>query len=119
MTDHTPEAIPLRTRTLLHMPLDDDEEDGGFIAVDHVYLPEGGAGTCCACDNPAHDPGAVGLIVSEGQAILSAEQALVLAHQITRAASLILESEEEPPDIEREAAARFAAHDQDAPEGER
>jgi len=102
-----PEAIPLRTRTLLHMPLDDDE-DAPFIAVDHVYLPEGGAGTCCACDNPAHDPGAVGLIVSEGQAILTAEQALVLANRLTRAASLILESEEDVADIEREAA-RFAA----------
>ena len=107
MTDHTPEAVPLRIRNLLHMPLDDEDEDSAFIAVDHVYLPEGAAGTCCACSNPAHDPGAVGLIVSEGQAALTAEQALVLANRLTRGASLVLESEEDAADIEREAA-RFA-----------
>ena len=59
----------------------------------------------------------VGLIVTEGNAILTAEQALVLANRLTRAASLILESEEDTPDIEREAA-RFAAQDPDVEEWE-
>ena len=116
MTDHTPEASSLRTRSLLHMDLDGDEDEA-FIAVDHIYLPEGEAGACDHCHRPAHDPGMVGIIVSEGQAALTAEQALLLANRLTRAASLVLESEEDCPDIEREAA-RFAAHDQDAAEGE-
>ncbi|HEX3960914.1 MAG TPA: hypothetical protein VHZ03_30565 [Trebonia sp.] len=114
MTGHTPEAPSLRTRTLLHLPLDD--EDDSFVAVDHVYLPEGAADPCEDCGRPAHDPGMVGLMVSEGDALMTAEQALVVANRLTRAASLVLESGEDCPDIEREAA-RYAAHDQDAAEG--
>ena len=110
MTSPEPEAIQIRTRTLLHLDLDNDED--AFVAVDHVYLPEGAAGICCHCDQPAHDPGMVGLIVSEGQAVLTAEQALVVANRLQRAASLVLESDEEPADLERDVA-RFAAHNQD------
>lgn len=108
MTEDHPGPVPVRTRNLLHMHLDD--EDDSFIDVDHVYLPEGEAGTCghCDCDQPAHDPGMVGLAVSDGNAVLTAEQALVVANRLTRAANLIFESEESPADIERDMA-RFAA----------
>jgi hypothetical protein len=107
MTGHDhPEAIPLRTRTLHTMILDDDAET--LITVEHVYLPEGAAGPCRDCGKPAHDPGMVGLAVGDGLALLDAEQALVLANRITKAAELVLQSEEDVPDIEREAA-RFGA----------
>jgi hypothetical protein len=36
--------------------------------------------------------------------LMSAEQALMLANRLTRAANLVLESEEDVPDVEREAA---------------
>jgi hypothetical protein len=100
------EAVPLRSRALLHMHVDED----AFIGVDHVYLPEGQAGTCDhdECGNPAHDSGMVGLAIMDGEdqasVLLTAEQALVLANRLQRAASLILESEEDLPDMEREAA---------------
>jgi len=81
--------------------------------VDHVYEPEG-AGTCHheGCGKPSHDPGMVGLVMSGEDATVSAllepGEALVLAERLQRAASLVMESMEEPPDIEREAA-RYTA----------
>lgn len=105
MTEPHPEAIPLRTRTLYTMFGDDDET---MVSVEHVYLPEGAAGPCQDCGNPAHDPGMVGLIVGEGSALLSPDEALVLANRLTKAAELVLESEEDAPDVERDMA-RFAA----------
>jgi hypothetical protein len=105
MSEHHPEAVPLRTRTLWHMLCDDEET---VVMVDHVYIPEGAAGTCDDCGKPAHDPGLVGLIVGEDSALLSAEQALALANRLTKAAELVLESEEDVPDVERDIA-RFAA----------
>jgi hypothetical protein len=108
MTDQHFEAVPLRTRTVWHMLLDDDTD----LIVQHVYLPEGAAGKCShgGCENPAHDPGMVGLILGGETALLTPEDALVVANRITRAANLVLESEEDCPDIEREAA-RFGAAD--------
>lgn len=88
--------------------------DGSAISVDHVFLPEG-AFTCDDCGEPGHDPGGVGLFLDEGEegspfarALLTPEEALVLANRLQRAASLVLESLEDVADIEREAA-RFKA----------
>ena len=105
MTEPHPDAIPLRTRTIWHMLCDDDET---AVLVEHVYLPEGAAGTCDHCGGLAHDPGLVGLIVGDDSALLSAKQALALANRLTKAAELVLESEEDVPDVERDMA-RFAA----------
>lgn len=107
MTEHQHEEAHLRTRTLLHLPIEDQDT---CVGVDHVYLPEGQAGPCChdGCGNPAHDPGMVGLALGGELALLTAEEALVVANRLTRAASLVLEAEEDTPDIEREAA-RYAA----------
>lgn len=102
--EHHPEAVPLRTRTIWFLPLDDQDSS---VSVDHVYIAEGAAGPCQDCGKPAHDPGFVGLMVGEENALLTAEEALTLANRLQRAASLVLESGEDVPDIEREAA-RFA-----------
>ncbi|HEY2088257.1 MAG TPA: hypothetical protein VGH54_19850 [Mycobacterium sp.] len=112
MTDSEPDGITLRTRTLGHVHTDDDT----VVVVEHVYEPEGAA-PCGDCGGPAHDPGMVGLVISGERedgtldvpvsALLTAEDALVLANRLQRAASLVLESGEDCPDIEREAA-RFA-----------
>jgi hypothetical protein len=103
MTEHTPGIPhpPILSRNLLDMWLDGNDEAN--ITVDHVYLPEGAGGTC-HCGNPVHDPGLVGLSLNDDCALLTAEQALLLANRLQRAASLILESGEAPPDVEREAA---------------
>jgi hypothetical protein len=104
-TEHDHEDhICSRTRNIWHVILDDGEgdDDGTLIAVDHVYLPDGSF-TCSDCGRPGHDPGMVGLIVGEGSALVEPEVALTIANRLTRAASLILESHEDPPDIEREA----------------
>jgi len=113
VSEHQPEGIQLRSRTIGHLHVEDDT----VIAVEHVYIPEG-AVSCDDCGAPAHDPGMVGLVVSreDGEddagplvtsVLMTAEDALVLANRLQRAASLILESAEDNPDIEREAA-RFA-----------
>jgi hypothetical protein len=101
MTEPAHEHIPLRARSIGRMISDDDSETP--IWVDHVYLPEG-AYTCDDCGSPSHDPGMVAIGVGDGAALISAEQALMLANRLQRAASLVYESEEEAPDIEREAA---------------
>jgi len=104
MTEHDPEDIPLRTRTIAHLHLDDGETT---IAIEHVYAPDG-AFACDDCGKAGHDPGMVGLLMSDEEGLvdglLTAEQALMLANRLTRAASLILESGEDVPDVEREAA---------------
>ena len=104
-TEHDHEGhVHSRTRNIWHEILDDGEgdDDGTLIAVDHVYLPDGSF-ACGDCGAPGHDPGLVGLIVGEGSALLEPELALIVANRLTRVANLILESREEPPDIEREA----------------
>ena len=113
MTEHDhdghvhPEHVHSRTRNIWNTILDDGggDDDGTLIAVDHVYLPEGSFDDC---GDPGHDPGLVGIIVGDGGALLEPELALVLADRIKRAAHLVLESREEPADIERDMA-RFAA----------
>ena len=110
MSEHDHEGhVHSRTRNIWHEILDDGEgdDDGTLIAVDHLYLPDGSF-ACSDCGAPGHDPGMVGLIVGEGSALLEPELALIVANRLTRAANLILESREEPPDIEREAH-RFGA----------
>lgn len=111
MSDTDPESIKLRTRTLGRVHPDDDT----VIVVEHVYEAEG-ASPCEHCGTPAHDPGMVGLIINSEDGdgtptftsvLLTAEDALTLANRLERGASLILESTEDSPDIEREAA-KFA-----------
>ena len=112
MNDDNPDGIRIRSRTVGRVyPAHDDT----VIVVEHVYAPEG-AEACDDCGKPAHDPGMVGLVISsddEGDeeeepdfrsVLMTAEDALLLANRLQRAASLVLESEEGLPDIEREAA---------------
>jgi hypothetical protein len=105
------DAIPFRTRTVLHLHVGDAEDT--TITVDHVYLAEGEAGVCQHedCGNSAHDPGMISLLVadddSEASALLDPGQALILAERLQRAAALVLEAGEDAADIEREAA-RYA-----------
>ena len=99
-----PEHTELRTRTIAH--LHPEVCDDTFIVVEHVYEPDGV--DTCHCGDPTHDPGMVGLVIAHGEeatsVMLLAEEALVLANRLTRAATLVLESMEDNPDIEREAA---------------
>jgi len=84
--------------------------DDAMVIVEHVYEPDGV--DACDCGAPTHDPGVVGLLVGHGEdsaaVTLFAEEALELANRLTRAASLVLESQEDCADMEREAA-RLAA----------
>ena len=112
MSEIHPEPVPLRSRTLLSMTVDcacgDEDHEGIVVEVEHVYLAEQDVGTCENCHLPHRNPGMVGLIVGEGSALMEPELALIVANRLTRVANLILESREEPPDIEREAH-RFGA----------
>jgi hypothetical protein len=105
----TDPAAQLRTRTIGRLYSEATEAD---ITVEHVYLPDGSF-SCDDCGNPGHDPGMVGLMIDAGvennaSVLLSPEEALLLINRLQRAVSLVLESGEEVPDIEREAA-RFGA----------
>jgi hypothetical protein len=118
MTDHPAEAPPVLSRNILHLHPDDDDDET-LILIDHVYEREGA--TACECGGPSHDPGMVWLSIADedgdGSAFLTAEQALLVANRLTRAASLVLESGEDVPDVEREAARyqRAAVPDGDGP----
>ena len=114
MIENHPEALPLRRRTIGRIH---PEDDNAFVVVDHIFAPEGTL-TCSDCGAPAHDPGMVGLFVDgavdeDGEmasVMLTAGEALVLAERLHRAAALVLESGEDHPDVEREAA-RFGVPD--------
>lgn len=115
MTEH--KEMPTRTRNVgvIHTEIGEDA-----ILIDHVYFPDGSF-DCDECGKPGHDPGLIGLIIDsienddrQGRStLLSAEEALVLANRLTRAANLVLESQEDVPDVEREIA-RFDAASKDA-----
>lgn len=111
MSETHSEGTPLLTRTI---GVIFGDCGGDRIAVEHIFAPEG-AFACDDCGGPGHDPGMVGLEMNgddqqHAYAMLTAEEALVIANRLTRAASLILESEEDRPDVEREAA-RFTVPD--------
>jgi hypothetical protein len=97
---HDPHEVQMRNRMVFHLDLDGQET---FIGVDHVYAAEGSI-TCEHCGRPGHDPGFVGLMLGEEHALLDPGEALMLAERLQRAASLVMESMEDVPDIEREAA---------------
>ena len=82
-----------RIRNVGSVPVDDDT----MIWVDHVFAT--GA-------SPHDDPGYVGLTVTEDDTratcLLSAQEALLLADRLQRAAHLVLETDEDLPDPERE-----------------
>lgn len=114
MTENHPEAVPLKYRTVLTMSADSET---GVVSVDHVYLPDGSF-HCDDCGKPGHDPGMVSLVVDDevqelpSRVLLSAAEALVVANRLQRAASLILESDEDEPDLVREVN-RFGAEPPD------
>jgi hypothetical protein len=92
-----------RIRIVGSVPVDDEI----MIWIDHVFT----MGT-----SPDDDPGYVGLTVTEDDTaevdrvrlgakttcLLSAEEALLLADRLQRAAHLVLETDEDLPDPERE-----------------
>src|SRR5437867_7183280 len=92
-----------RIRIVGSVPVDDDT----MIWIDHVFTM--GA-------SPEDDPGYVGLTVTDDDGaeadrvrigaratcLLSAEEALLLADRLQRAAHLVLETDEDLPDPERE-----------------
>lgn len=111
MTEHGPDTIPLRARVVGAIyPCEDST-----VIVAHLFEPEGSSGECDndGCGNDAHDPGLVDLTVLHGEDGVAVQmfpgEALELANRLERAANLVLESAEDVPDVEREAA-RFAPH---------
>jgi len=102
MTEPVP---PIRGR-IVYFTVLDDEPGERELMVEHVWLS--GDDPCGNCGKPSHDPGMVGLMLGGEHAIMTAEEALVLANRLTRAANLVLEAQEDVPDLERDMA-RFAA----------
>jgi hypothetical protein len=99
-----PAASELRTRMIGYLETSLDLAD---ITVDHVWLPDGEY-TCPGCGS-GRDPGMVGLLITDSdddtvRVLLTDREALWLADRLTRGAHLVMESGEEPPDVEREAA---------------
>lgn len=107
MTDqHTHEAPELRERIIGGV----QPCEGANVIVSHIYQPDGAE--TCDHGHPSHDPGVVELYVEHGEDVVTVQMlpgaALMLANRLTRTVNLILESAEDVPDVEREAA-RFAA----------
>lgn len=96
-------------RTFLTYTTDDDT----IVLVEHVFAAEGHAGKCDECGQDAHDPGVVGLALAGDNGttmsvLVPPEVALLIANRLERAANAVLESMEEPEDLER-SMARFGA----------
>ena len=91
---------PLRARNIGYL----NAEDGSEISVDHLYVA--GPETCSrdGCGNPAVSPGLIGLTLDDAMGMFTPAEALLIANRLTRAANIVLEAEEQLPDIEREAA---------------
>lgn len=79
--------------------------DGSRISIDHLYPAE--PEPCCACGGDCITAGLVGLILDDAVAMLTPEEAGLLANRLTRAENLVLEMTEDTPDPDREAA-RYA-----------
>ncbi len=111
MTDeHTCEHDhpPQHTRILIRLDLGGDAS----AWVDHTYF-EGVRE--CECGDTHLSGGGVGLRIKDydgdvAGVLMDASDALILANRLQRAANLVLESAEDAPDLDREAA-RYARHD--------
>lgn len=108
--DHDEQACPpLKARGLGHLHF----SDGTIADIEHVFAGEGSI-TCGDCGEAVQDAGFVGLTIADDegvvQAMLAPEDALLLAARLTRAANLVLETGEQPPDFDREAA-KYGRHD--------
>ena len=112
MSATEPDPATLRSRTIGTVLAEASDTE---IAVEHVYFPEGQI-TCDGCGS-GHDPGMVGMIIDGGEEnnaslLLTPEEALLLANRLTRGANLVLESAEQPADIERDIARLAAAKEE-------
>lgn len=96
--------VPMQERTIGRIFPESTESQ---VVVEHVYAPDGSF-KCDDCGKPGHDPGYVGLVIyGDGgdceSVLLEPHEALLIANRLQRAASLVLESTEDVPDVEREA----------------
>lgn len=100
-TDHTDDDHKILSRYVGGVFPDDHIN----VYVDHIYTNQ----TCPEHGNLT-DSGVVGIYISDetpgdtqqASAVLSAEDALLLADRLTRAAHLVLETDEDVADVERE-----------------
>jgi hypothetical protein len=90
----------IRERLILSMEVSGDAAE---VQVGHVY--PAGTVPCPDCGEACESAGCVSLdVLADGPALLAPEEALLIANRLTRAANLVLETMEGPPDIDREAA---------------
>lgn len=87
---------------------DFETADGTSIRIDHLFIAAEDLEPCPNCGGQCVSAGLVGLVLDEVPAVLSPEEALMVANRLTRAANLVLETLEDAPDPEREAV-RFGA----------
>ena len=80
-------------------------EAGDEIAVDHLYDPD--PDPCPDCGGDCIAAGMIGMTAGSITVTLIPEEALLLASRLERAVNVVLETMEDPPDIERDMA-RFA-----------
>jgi DNA-binding helix-hairpin-helix protein with protein kinase domain len=98
--EHEHQENPLRERVILNMAVSGTDTE---VQVGHVY--QAGIAPCPCCGEECEAAGYVSLdVLSDGPALLAAEEALLVANRLTRAANLVLETMEDPSDIEREVA---------------
>ena len=97
---HEHDVPPFRERNIAELYT----ADGSEIRVDHLYVATADLEPCPDCGGEVVSAGLVGLVVDGSPAVLSSEEALLLANRLTRAADVALEAMEDPPDMDREAA---------------
>jgi hypothetical protein len=78
--------------------------DGSNIRVDHLYVASADLQPCPSCGGECVSPGLIGLVLDEESAVLSPEETLLLINRLQRTVNAVLETMEDPPDMDREAA---------------
>ena len=99
--DHGHEAPPFQSRNIARLFTD----DGSEISVDHLYAASADLAPCPDCGGACVSAGMIGLdVLVDGPVLLSPEEALLLINRLQRAVNVVLETMEDPPDMDREAA---------------
>lgn len=96
------EPPQFRRRVLAEITL----ADGTEVVIAHLYPPDKVG--CPGCGGDCVSAGLVSLEVDDPNPWMSPEEALLIANRLARGANLVLETLEDAPDVQREAA-RFGA----------
>ena len=109
--EHDHDTPPFRERNIAEL----FTTDGSTIRVDHLYVAGENLQPCPNCGGECVSAGLVGLVIDDTPAVLTAEEALLVINRLERAVNAVLETLEDPPDMDREASRLLIPRGPDQP----